>query len=204
MSQINTAIGIQSFERVRDQIGAILADELLNQVDNYGLTEIKWREHSKVWIERFVAFDKTEVPAINVGLAPSNYANQSQPVTDGTYRFNIDIYTSAPTEGDKDGDNLAMVRAQRIMGVCRAILEDTRFKTLGFAPPFIENRHIESVGMGMNGTQDSSNQSFGRLVLVVRVPETNGMPTPALIKGYDTSVRLELSDKGYFYQGNNY
>jgi hypothetical protein len=197
MAVIPHLITAQAFEIVRDRIGAILADELESQVTAYGNY---YAEVTDVWVERFIKIDKTEVPCINVTLAQGELNAQSQLQSDGIYTFNVDCYHGSPATDTEDGDTLAMVKLQRLLGICRAILEDSRYKTLGFAAPFVMNRHVSNVGVATPGKEDADNTVFGRLQVVVRVPENTDALTPALLAAYETQVKLALTDKGYRYE----
>jgi hypothetical protein len=194
MSVITTIIAPQSFEIVRDRIGEILADELHSQWILASLTTVE----PTVWTERFVPFDKEELPVVNVSLEKGDYSNQDVLKSDGTYRFNIDCYTRAASTDTEAGDVLAVYKLHRLSGLCRAILEHTKYKTLGFVPPFIMNRHIESISLASPAdAADATSVVMDRMVLVVRVPEYNGVFVPNLIAGYETSVKLDLTDRGY-------
>lgn len=198
MAQIEGLIPQQSFEHVRDRIGAILADELQSQVNNFYNDDA---EVSDVWVERWVPFDKTELPAVNVCLAQGELGSRTQIHTDGTYTYNIDCYHSAKSSDTEDGDSAAMIKLQRLIGICRAIVENPRFKTLGFAATFgIGNRGISNIGIGTAPKEDAVSVVMGRLQMVVRVPETTELKVPAVIAGYETQVKLALTEKGYRYE----
>jgi hypothetical protein len=197
MSVITTLIPAQSFETVRDKIGAILADEVHNQSvldnNNPDLDAI-------VWIERLVPFDKTELPAINVMLSNGKYDGQTIAQHDGTYNYNIDVHTSAKSTANNNGDKLAMLKLQRLLGIVRAIIHNPKYVRLGFAAPFIIHRGIETLQISdpqING--DALHSVMGRLVLSVKVPETAELSAPVAIAGNTTAVKLQLTDNGFKY-----
>lgn len=200
MSRITEIIQPQSFEIVRDRIGRILAEELANQFVLNPLPEIQ----AQVWIERSLQYDKSELmdmAQVNVCLGEGSYGNQDQTQSDGTYKYYIDVYVNSKSNDDDRADTRASVKLQRMLGICRAILEDSRYKTLGFtAPPgFIGNRHYESLNI-QNPNQkkhDGDSSLMGRLILSVRVPETNGLSLGIASRDYITTVRLDSTDKGY-------
>lgn len=201
MSQITLPIPTQAFELIRDRIGEILADELANQVDAFYKTELD----AKVFVERFVPFDETDIPSVNVSLVRGDFDIQTTINTDGTYRYNIDCYHKAPTTDAKRGDTASMQKLQTLLGACRAILESTKYITLGFAAPFIEHRSSENFQIEPPvDAKDTANVVMGRMVFIVRAAENNDIVTPPLIKGYDTQVKLVLTDKGYEYTGDTY
>jgi len=198
MALINSQIRPQAFEVIRDSIGAILALEIAFQGVNNWIPEAGWRNESKVWVERFIAFDKTEIPCVNVNMASGNFSNDHQGHSDGIYKWNIDCFAFAKTSDTDDGDKKSIFRLQRLMGVCRAILSNPQYKTLGIVAPYVMNRQVESIFIG--GTdKDALSEVFGRLVLSVRVPENVDLLTPTMLALAQTQVKLELSDKGYFW-----
>lgn len=198
MPVITTIIPIQSFEIVRNQLGAILIDEINNQaVLNGNNPDI----NAAVWLERVVPFDKTEMPAVNVMLSRGTYDEHSIKQDDGTYIYNIDVYTSGKSTATDDGDKLAMLKLQRLIGIIRAIIQDPKYYTLGFNPPFVIKRRIESIQIAEPTILDDALQSvMGRLSLSVKVPETTFIPGAPLVAGNETKVKLYLTEKGYQYQ----
>jgi len=197
---IPAAIPTQSFELIRNRIAEILVQELPAQATFLADTKI----NATVYVERYVSFDLTELPAVNVSLNRGLYAEQTQKSTDGTYTYNIDCHTSAKsTSAGARGDSLSMFQLQKLLGVCRGILEDTRYNTLGFARPFIESSKITTIDIGNATEGDATSSVMGRLTLVVRANEQKGVVTPELIAGYDTQVKLGLTEKGYIFTGDN-
>jgi len=188
----------QSFELVRDRIGSILGTEVLNQFTLSANSALD----ADIWIERFVPFGHEELPAINVNFDSGNFSSHDQVQADGGYRFNIDCYSSAKTSSSKDGDSLAIINLHRLIGVCRAILENSVYKTLGFNAPFVMNRHIESMQIADPGKQDAASTVMGRLVMNVRLPETTELLSPTDLNSYYTTVKLEETENGYLYIGN--
>lgn len=197
MSVIQQEIPLQSFELVRDQIGAILADEIDAQ---HYMTQNPLFD-LRVWVERFIPFDHKELPAVNVSLFGGSYEGQSVKQHDGVYKYLIECYTAAKTKDGEPGDALAMIRLHRLLGVCRSIIMDAKYLTLGFEKPFIMNRHFESLAIADPGRQDAVSVARGRLVLSVKVPETFDLKEVDTIYGYETRVRLHETDKGYVYIG---
>jgi hypothetical protein len=196
MSLITQAIPPQAFELIRDRIGEILTTEINKQ---YTLTYDEELDIDAVWVERFIPFDKEEMPAINVTLISGNLSGHTQRNTDGQYTYAIDVYTKAKSRDDDPGDALATRRLHRLIGICRAILESPYYPTLAFTPPFIANRHCESISIAEPGRQDAVSAIMGRLTFVVRVPESMELKTPTSIAFSNTSVKINTTDKGYFY-----
>ena len=196
---IETVIGPNNFEKIRDQVAQILALEINNQFMLTGDYEIDL----DVWVERSVPFDNTEVPAINVSFFDGDAANEHVGSSDFTYRFFIDVYAKASDVYQNEalisrGDALAAFRVHKLMRLCWAIIMNQSYLRLGFSPPSISNRTVTSLGITEpKAAGDSDNVTFGRLLLQVRVPETTVLPEPVLLGGSDTMVSLFCTDKGY-------
>lgn len=188
----------QGDEVVRDRIGAILAMEIEAQ---YIMGYTPELADVKVYSERSNSFDKTELPAINVSLGQGSWDNKHQGNVMGTYIFNIDIYVNAKTKPSGAGDELAAFRLQRLKGVCRYILEDPRYKTLGFEPPFIWNVHCVEIQIAQATKDDADTTRMGRLTVSVQCTESNVLIIPPLIAGYESTVRLDGSTRGYYWEG---
>jgi hypothetical protein len=197
MSKITTLIPTQAFEVIRDRIGEILADEILNQFNV--ITQNK-ELNAKVWVERFMKFDHAELPAVNVMLAKGLYSSQTAVQADGTYSYNIDVYQRSESDSEKDGDSRAITLLHRLLGVCRGILEHPEYMTLGFARPFIMSRHFKDIAIADPNPENLESIVMGRLTFEVKAPETYNIKGYPLIAGYETSVKLELTDKGFLYK----
>ncbi len=203
MAQITETIGLRSFEVVRDQIGAILADELPSQATLNGDTRL----NAEVFVERFrpVSDQETELKSIIViELSQGDY--DMKPVTsqDGTYTFNIDCYEFGKTTATERGDKTASVKLQRLLGVVQGILSHPKYKTLGITPPFIE--HTEVSGFKISdptGKKDAASMVLGRIEFKVRVPDKLNGSLPVPIDGYTTQALLGLTDLGYTYGTQN-
>ena len=193
MSVINGVIPQQNFEIVHDRIGAILLEELDNQVVLSYNTDLQ----VEIYKERDLPFGQGELPALNVMMERGEYSGQDMQKQDGMYRFIVEGTFEAKGDDEKNGDTIAMNKLQRLLGVCRAILMDPKYKTLGFAPPFIQNRHIENIYFGRPVRQDGGHTVIGRLTLMVKVAETTELIVPNLIQGFDTTVKLHLTEQGY-------
>lgn len=197
MSVIPGLISPQSFEIVRDRIGSILADELANQSALDGNNP---DINARVWVERVVPFDHTDMPACNVIFSRGGLEGHTAVQTDGIYTYFIDFYAKAKSGAVTQGDSLAIFRLHRLIGLGRAILENPRYKTLGFVPPFVMHRRAAEIVISDPGQQDAISTVMGRLVFNVKCPETTELIAPAIIAGYDTQVKLFQTEKGYVYQ----
>ncbi len=197
MSVIDKPIQPQAFEIVRDRLGRILTDELDNQFQIQYDPDLK----VKSWIERFVPYDSTELPSINVTMAEGSYGGQTSIQSDGTYKYFVDAYVHAKSTKAMGGDAKATRKLHRLLGVCRAIIEDARYIRLGFAPGFVMNRHIESIQIQnpSNKEHDAESSIMGRLTVIVKVPEVTTYVQPVNLAGLDTTIKLAETDKGYLW-----
>lgn len=199
MAQIKKIIPPQYFEVIRNRIAEILADEL----DNQFLLTYDTDFEVDVYIERFVPFDHTDTPAVNVSFSGGSYDNQTAIDVDGSYSYFIDVFTKADTTNDDRGDKLAMFKLHKLLGVCRAIIQNPIYKTLGFEPPFLMSRQISNISIAQPKDSEALSVVMGRLILSIVAPEDTQLLTAKLIKGFDTQVKLSLTDKGYIYSGDN-
>lgn len=195
MAIINGVIPPEAFELIRDRIGQILVDEL----DNQSVLSYNVDLDVPVFMERLIPYAPADLPALNVMIERGEFDSEFQGQSRGTYRFIIEGCYSSEFTDDERGDTRSMLKLQKLLGVCRAILEDPKYKTLGFAPPFIMNRHVENFYFNRVIRQDAISVVSGRITLVVQAPETNALILPNLIKGFDTQVKLYLTDQGYMW-----
>jgi|SRR5690242_7901731 len=200
---INTAIPKTNWETVRDVIAQILATEIENQNVNNFIPDAGWEAQSHVWTERFVPFDKSEVPAVNVMFSRVSYNNEHVGHSDGIYVFNIDCYAYAKSTDGNDGDKDSMFKLQRLIGLCRSILMDPRYIRLGIAPPNVMNRTIQSIEIGQT-ENDSLSVTFGRIALAVRIPESIQFIPATALNLANTQIKLEETNQGYYWSTINY
>lgn len=197
MALINGIIPTAKFELIRDRIGQILVTEFANQAFLTGNNELK----PAVYSERFIPVDKTEPPVVNVCFASGTYDNKNVKSVDGNYIYNLDFYTSAKSAGGETGDTAATKKLHRLMAVARAIIENPRYRTLGYNAPFNCNIGVNDIQVSDPSSIDSTHKVQGRLTVSVRVPETveliDNMP---LLSTSLTQVQLFDTDKGYRYE----
>lgn len=205
MALITGIIPKQNFEIVRDKIGEILFTELHNQY----LISSPINESlniKTVWVERCIIFDgSTQLPTVNVNIDKGNYTNGNRLKADGSYTFNIDIYTNAPTTAaNGPGDQYAMVTMSRIAGMIRAILSNPVYEMLALAPGIIISTKVEGFYIAnKKQVPDALNDVVGRLVFTVGAIETVGIyTTGAPITEATTKVYLNQSTEGFYYDFN--
>lgn len=199
MSLISQVIGRTAYEIILDRICQILADELEQQFllsGDYDLQHIS----DKIYMERMVPFDYTELPALNVGIERGDYEAYHPGQSDAVYRYFIETNAGAVTTNDERGDQRAKVLRNKIMGKVRGILDHPAYFTLGFSPgQLIRHRHIESFVFAEPTRQDAENVTMARMILVVKTVEVSNLDEAELIGEWDTRVYLNESDKGYYW-----
>jgi hypothetical protein len=196
-SKITGVIPSQQFELIRDRIALVLFEELAKQ---YTLTTDE-RLNVKVFLERAIAIDKTEMPCINVLLNSGIYSNKSTVTTDGEYSFSIDVYSKEKSTTTVSGDTLASLSLQKLMGVCRAILANPVYRVLGFDTKLIKGTEVEGLSIKEpTDNNDSTMSIMGRLNFKVIVVETTQLINAVPITGQETTATINLSDSGYLYQ----
>lgn len=197
MGLLTGIIPAQKFETIRDRIAQILTLELVGQA--YMLSPVG--EIPSVFVARYTAIDESEGTVINVNLQQGDFDNKDQRFSDGAYLFNIDVYTAADSTPSARGDNLATVAAHRWVGMCRAILENPQYRTLGFTPPSISRVWVSAIRTPENqNLQDGTNAQQIRLEFYVRVAESVELITPTELVNHFTTVKLSSTEKGYKYE----
>ena len=205
-SVIDYAIQPQRYEVVREQIGAVLLSEFANQVITYGL-DIAYAP-STVDVERLVRIDEKDFPICNVSLVKGDYDSKDYSgYVRGTYIYYVDFYTGSASTLTGQGDRMAVLALQRMMGVARSILDDTRNKTLQFDPKTsgvqIQRVSVDSLFIGVPGdVQNAEDLIWGRLKFTVVVPESTTLITPVPLAGVGLTVRLAGTSDYYFWSLN--
>jgi len=195
MAKIETIIQPQNFEIIRDRIGAVLYTEIKNQLQlsNNNILQCD------VFVERNTPVDKVEVPTIIISLASGNYDSKNQSSVRGTYEFFVDVYTSAISNNAADGAVRAAFSLQRILGICRYILEHPAYKTLDFANPLISHTSVKSFNIRQQQENDAMNTAMGRLAFTVVANEDNGFQCACDLADYYSSVKIDTSNQGFVY-----
>lgn len=205
MALINGLIPQQNFELIGAQIAYILATELVNQ----GLLSSPQTVYTTcVGYERFIPVDETEYPFVNVVYARSDYDNKDQTEVDGYNKYYIVGYTSAKTNAIDSGDKRATLKLKRLLGLCRAILENPIYRTLGISVPnntigftFTKVGSIIIPKVDDNG--DLLNSNMGYLEFYVKATENIIVIDPIPVGGNDTTVKLYDTEEGFYYAYNS-
>ncbi len=199
MAELKQEIQAQSFELIRDRIGAILADEIINQ---FTVITTNPDLNATVFVERFTAFDKSELPAINVLFSSADYLPATPVSDDGNYEFYVDVYTSGTASDGERGDKNSASKLHKLLGVCRSILRTPYYLTLGL-PGIVGHTSVGTIQvMEPKNNQDATNTIWGRLVFKVKAIEGVELQETVVADGFITQVKLNLTDKGYLYEKN--
>lgn len=131
-------------EQVKERIALILSEELAYQKtvvrpegDDTGdyITDF-WNGDNalNLFLDRGVVLDENEMPGIIVNCQSANWESGSVANKQATGRYMVAVLTRAAATDSNEGDARAAVMAQRIGGMCRAILMAQQYKTLGYTP----------------------------------------------------------------------
>ncbi len=99
-SKITTIIPTQKFEILGSKVATIILTEFANQLILVPTNPIF--AINKIWLERFIPFDKTELPAINVFFTNSNYTDNDTHNSLGDSKINIEVITNAKHTNNTD------------------------------------------------------------------------------------------------------
>lgn len=192
---ITEIIAKQGFEIVGEQIGAILALEVANQVTLQALTN-----QVGVFHERITPYDKSEEVMINVQLDSGNYDNHTESnVQEGTL-YNVDVFASAPSSTGKAGGLESSKLLLKFLGICRYILQSTKYRTLALPAGTIGGTYVDNFQIyDQLGPNEAKSSRMARLVFRVRIYESQQLWGSTALSGGDTSVKLDLTDQGYKY-----
>lgn len=212
MSKLTYIIGESNTEKVGRRIAFILSDELANlktliDAETAPSPEMLKTLESipdKVYHERFVRPSEEELPVLNVVLV-SNSLNDltgNEQQTD-TARFGIEIYSGSKSGENKDGDNDAAVKLQRLLMVCRHIIMSPHYITLDFAPGFIG--HVSASNLQISQPDEGINNGYrinGQFLVNVKIKETQNRISGVELTESDTTHLLYDTGKGYHYEIN--
>ncbi len=202
MSKITDEILPQNFEIIRDRIVLILTTELAGQFVITGNEE----NNATVELEKGNPVDAGETPLVDVSIERAQFDGHTAISTDDTVIYSIDCYHKAKSTIGTQGDISSNLKLERLMGICRAILENPIYKQLDFDDPELPSpsnpiNHRKFVAMEINRAQkpDAANAVMGRLSFSVKVQEQTQLLLGLPLAGSDTKVKLGLTDKGYTY-----
>jgi hypothetical protein len=196
MILITESIPRQGFEIVSEQVGAILAVELANQRTLQNLLN-----NHEVYHERTSPYDKSEDVMINVMFDNVNFEGRTQASAHGPEIINVDVFANSPSRQGERGDGLAALLIKKYAGMCRYILDSTKYNTLLLPQGTVSGVNVESVQMyDIENPQDAKNVRMARLAYRVRINECQQLWGATTLTGNDTGVKLAATDLGYKYE----
>lgn len=205
-SLITISIPTQRFELIRDSIGLIIKEELTNQKL---LTSNKLFD-ANVYIERFVSFNHTELPAVNVIYDETIFSNKDNNSSTGEHQFIIDVVTASEDSSTERGDKLATLDLHKLLGVIRYILDCLEYRFLGLPIGVVQSKMVTKIkSLSPDNTynvtisNDSLNSISGRIFLRVRANELTGDLPTQTVTSVRTDFTLEDSGLGYRIVVNN-
>jgi hypothetical protein len=192
-SIINEIIPNQGFEIVLNKIGVIVLEELSNQKIIQPIDS-----DFEVFIERQEPYANSEDVVINISYENSDFGGKTQKDVQGNTTFSIDIYTTGIESAGQTGNDDARIKALKYAGMIRYILSSTKYKTLGYAPGLIGGSMVENItNQTKYGNEDASFIKFVRVTFSVRIQENQEAWTGIPLLGNDTTIKLDMTDKGY-------
>lgn len=196
---IDYKIERKRFEQIGDQLGAILTDEMYRQGQDFEVDECR---EVTVYRERITTIDAEEKAVVNVLYAETGFDNKHQGSSAGSNTYYIDIYAVEPsTRSGEDGDKLAALKLQRLMGIVWEILEHPIYKTLSLAAPSISGLMVANMEIVNAKENDSAlAMTFGRITVNVRAVEETGRSAGNALTSSITQIKLVETEKGYRYE----
>ena len=192
---IDIEIPEQNFELIRNAVASILGIEFAAQ---FVITSNPLF-NAGIWIERFIPFDKEELPAIKVYFINSSYKNNTFGSSKGECKIHVEVTVNAKDSSSAGGDKTASLNCQFLMGKIRYILSNPLYRTLGFSVPgFIAGREITDMNVSVpDKNQDGLHTIAGNLILNVRYEENNGDLKSVLGAIYSSQIKIDETEKGY-------
>lgn len=187
----------QGFELCRDAIGAIILTELSAQKVRQGNTDFP--EDVIVLSESLPPADASEYMTMNVMTASAAYSEITQSEAEGNTIYLVDFYSSGSSSGDSS------FRLQKFVGMVGYIFRSAQFRDLGLKG-LVAGTYVEKFTIGesiQSKKEDSAFTSFAQLQIAVRIQETAQVWAGVAFNQNNSSVILELTDKGYQYVFTN-
>lgn len=196
MSRIDTSLGRQGFEVIKEQIGAILATELENQKQLQG-----FNLPISVFLDRQNPFDNSENLMFNVGLRSYQKENKSQHNAHVTATYSIDVFVSTRQNNANRGDQISTNIRDRYIGLIDAILSSTKYVRLLYETPFLMSTMVTNIQTyEPQNDMDAKFVSMARLTFEVRYSENYVAWDGLAFGSMFTDVRLDLTENGYKYE----
>jgi len=195
MALIKELIPEQNFEVVRDIIGVILKEELENQKV---LQPSRFPEDINIFTARSTPFQQSEILMINISCDNGNYTSRSQKGNHGVVNYNVDVFSSGKETSTENGGLNASKLRDKYVGAIRYILTDTHYNTLSLPNGLIMGTSIESFeNFEVPNSLDTAFSQMCRITFNVRMTETQSLWDGVDISQLNTTVKIDLTDKGY-------
>lgn len=198
MARIDEALGKDVFQQVRDKIAEILLDELANQATLSGNKDL---EYGIIWMERRRPFNLSEIPAINLSILGINYNTKFRHQRQPDVTYTIDIYNTKNHTED-DADELVMDSIWDVARTVQYILDHPHYASLGLTP-LISHSEVVKITSGEAEMSDGARCGILRVEFKVNMISVENPFEQIALELSSTSVKIEQTDKGYFYQLQN-
>jgi hypothetical protein len=199
-AKLTYQIPSSNFETVRDQIGSILKLELDNQSVLCGDSDLT----AEVYVNRFTPVDKSEGNVIIIKPESCKLDGQTPVSQSNETVYNVDIFTNARESASMEGHRRSSVKLERLAGMIRHIIQSPHYDRLGLANGIIEHREISQIRFAqVNDEQDSEFSRMARVDVTVHMNENQNGIEPVIAAGYDTIMKIELTEKGHKLTYNN-
>lgn len=193
-AEINYTIPTQVFETIRDRIGLIITTELAKQ---YQLTS-NTLFNAVVWVERFIAFDETEIPAVNIQFNRSRFTTKNHVAQTAELEYFIDVHLSATDSSSARGDVTATTKLHKLLGAIRYILSSAEYVTLGFTPGTVQRKEVTEIAIAPpTNPTDSAHLIMGRVSFTVQANEVVKQLEGYAVSEINSVAKLEYTEKGY-------
>lgn len=198
MAIIDHTIPKTNYQLIFDNIAAILLDELAEQYNLSGNGDLNI---SKIWKNRRTQFNPSEFPTINLTLSSARTTAKFQKQVDKNVIYYIDLYTSKASNDGFNGDERSAESGFDTANVIDYILSYPNYRTLnGF--PNVKHTEITDISQGEVDSDGGTKCMVVRLELTVSTINTAETIAPTPLNGNDTEVKLDSTEKGYFYTLN--
>lgn len=199
MALIDKVIAVDNFQLIRAKVAEILLRELPNQAT---LSGNAYLNYSKIWVGRSTPFNLSEVPALNLMYEAQQYNSKHGVQRFPTVILSLDVYQSAKhAPGNVYADELLDARLWNVARVIQGILDHPVYRALELAPN-IRHHEVTSITPGVSDFEDSGRVSMLRMTITVETNSVLLQTDPTNLAGSDTEVKLNETEKGYYYSIN--
>lgn len=195
---ISNLITSQSFELIRDAIPRVLTLELANQDDLLDADDLP-KLNIGIWFERFIPFDKSELPAINIVYSDSEQISENTSFTSVfDNKYLIEVYVNSPSDEINAGDIKSSILLSKIMGLVRSILMNNIYLYLDFTDKFIQTRYVKTITRTQPRIADDAMNTISGAVEIHYNAEENTETQNGIVGTlFSTVVKIEETEKGY-------